>query len=520
MNLRPSSSPTGRSSENGVSAQEPFTLSSFSCGMPVSRSSSGSVGSRPGAGEHRLRRALDAVVRVEHVHGDAHGAALVGERAADGVADPPRRVRREAVAARVVEALDRLHQADVALLDQVDERQPAAVVAARDAHDEAQVRLHELVLHEARARRRPRRSSRCTCLYAARRRDVRLARPLRSPSTPLFDPRRACASRSSSSGSSPSLRTISSAWAIQRRSLSARRMAFASEAHQSRYFFSCGRVSLLRCFLNVLSSLRTSAICGSSMASSPGGQILLQRVERVLRRRQCRRGSPPSGRPRRSRRRWRSRALRRGPSRGASPSRGSTARASSRRRPPRSPCRLGCLRGGDPTRTRRAGRRVTGGRRHRTLLRPSRSPAAGRAARADARRVLLELVVHGRFRFRLLLDRGSRRLLFVARSVLGGGGAAGLAHGRVLLAGRAGASRVGGRYGWTSSLQLPFPCRGRRTRSPAAPACGRFAFAPGAVLARLRLRHSSRAGCRSFSDREMVGAGHGPSRHRRRYSVR
>ena len=47
--------------------------------------------------------------------------------------------------------------------------------------------------------------------------------------------------------------------------------------------FSCGRVSLLRCFLNVLSSLRSSAICGSSIASSPVGQILLERIERVTR---------------------------------------------------------------------------------------------------------------------------------------------------------------------------------------------------------------------------------------------
>jgi hypothetical protein len=37
----------------------------------------------------------------------------------------------------VVEALDRLHQADVALLNQVDQRQAAAVVAARDADDQA-----------------------------------------------------------------------------------------------------------------------------------------------------------------------------------------------------------------------------------------------------------------------------------------------------------------------------------------------------------------------------------------------
>jgi hypothetical protein len=77
----------------------PFIFSSFSCGMPVSFSSSSSVGSRP-VRAMSLRRALHAVVRVEHVHGDADRAALVGERAADRVADPPRRVGREAVAAR------------------------------------------------------------------------------------------------------------------------------------------------------------------------------------------------------------------------------------------------------------------------------------------------------------------------------------------------------------------------------------------------------------------------------------
>ena len=99
-----------------------------------------------GAGDDGLRGARDAVVRVEHVHGDAHRAALVGERAADRVTNPPRRVGREAVAARVIEALDRLHEADVALLDEVDERQAAAVVAARDRDHEAQVGLHEAVL--------------------------------------------------------------------------------------------------------------------------------------------------------------------------------------------------------------------------------------------------------------------------------------------------------------------------------------------------------------------------------------
>ena len=43
-----------------------------------------------------------------------------------------------------VEALDRLHQADVAFLDEVAHRQAIAAVATRDMHDEAQVRQHEL----------------------------------------------------------------------------------------------------------------------------------------------------------------------------------------------------------------------------------------------------------------------------------------------------------------------------------------------------------------------------------------
>ncbi len=75
-----------------------------------------------GPGRDGLGRARDAVVRVEHVHRDTNRAALVGECAADRVPDPPRRVRAEAVTAVVVEALDGLHQADVALLDEVDER--------------------------------------------------------------------------------------------------------------------------------------------------------------------------------------------------------------------------------------------------------------------------------------------------------------------------------------------------------------------------------------------------------------
>ena len=71
-------------------------------------------------------------------------------------ADPVHRERHQAHALVGVETLDRLHQADVAFLDQVADLQAVAVVAARDVHDEAQVRDAP-----ARVRRRglPRRGS-------------------------------------------------------------------------------------------------------------------------------------------------------------------------------------------------------------------------------------------------------------------------------------------------------------------------------------------------------------------------
>ena len=91
-------------------------------------------------------RAHQLVDRLDHVHGDADRARLVGDRAGDRLADPPGRVGRELVAAPPLELVDRLHQADVALLDQVQELQPAVRVLLGDRDHEAQVRLDQLAL--------------------------------------------------------------------------------------------------------------------------------------------------------------------------------------------------------------------------------------------------------------------------------------------------------------------------------------------------------------------------------------
>jgi len=81
---------------------------------------------------------------VAHVDGDADGASLVGDGARHGLADPPRGVGGEFVAAAVVEFLGGADQADVAFLDQVEERDAASHVFFGDGDDEARVGGNEV----------------------------------------------------------------------------------------------------------------------------------------------------------------------------------------------------------------------------------------------------------------------------------------------------------------------------------------------------------------------------------------
>src|SRR5262245_51996055 len=83
---------------------------------------------------------------LDHVHGNADGAGLVGDRAGDGLADPPGRVGRELVAAAILELVDGLHQADVAFLDQVEELQTTVRVLLRDRDHQPKIRLDHLLL--------------------------------------------------------------------------------------------------------------------------------------------------------------------------------------------------------------------------------------------------------------------------------------------------------------------------------------------------------------------------------------
>ena len=79
---------------------------------------------------HGPANALELVTALEQVNRHADGLALVGEGAGHRLADPPRRVGREAVAAAPVELLDRADQAELPLLHEVVHVEPLAHEAA------------------------------------------------------------------------------------------------------------------------------------------------------------------------------------------------------------------------------------------------------------------------------------------------------------------------------------------------------------------------------------------------------
>src|ERR671915_591596 len=80
---------------------------------------------------------------VAPVHGHSYGAALVGNGTLHCLPNPPGGIRGESPSTVGIELLDGLHQADVALLDQILERQPHPTVLLGYAHDEPEVLLDE-----------------------------------------------------------------------------------------------------------------------------------------------------------------------------------------------------------------------------------------------------------------------------------------------------------------------------------------------------------------------------------------
>src|SRR3954451_2770296 len=103
-------------------------------------------GLAPELGDELALGAADLVELLDHVHGDADRARLVGQGAGDRLADPPGRVGRELEALAVVELLRRADETEGPLLDEVQERQALVAVVLGDRDDQAQVRLDHLLL--------------------------------------------------------------------------------------------------------------------------------------------------------------------------------------------------------------------------------------------------------------------------------------------------------------------------------------------------------------------------------------
>jgi hypothetical protein len=114
-----------------------FCTSSIEMSIPSAISEG--VGSRPSSWSSAEVQRAGAVER------HAHDAALLRQRLEDGLADPPDGVGDELDALGLVELVRGPDQAEVALVDQVGERDALVLVLLGDRHHEAQVAADQLV---------------------------------------------------------------------------------------------------------------------------------------------------------------------------------------------------------------------------------------------------------------------------------------------------------------------------------------------------------------------------------------
>ena len=131
-----SSSPMGVSSEIGSWAIL-STLRTLATGMSMRLAISSLRGLAAQLLDQLAAGPDELVDGLDHVHRDANRPGLIGDGAGDGLANPPGGVGGELVAAAVLEFVDGLHQADVALLNQVEELQAAVGVLFGDRDDQA-----------------------------------------------------------------------------------------------------------------------------------------------------------------------------------------------------------------------------------------------------------------------------------------------------------------------------------------------------------------------------------------------
>ena len=87
----------------------------------------------------------DEIDFLDHVHRKTNGARLIHDRTLDALPNPPGGIGRETEATLGVEFLDRVDQAEIALLDEVKQGNTAIEIVLGDVNHEAQVVLDHLL---------------------------------------------------------------------------------------------------------------------------------------------------------------------------------------------------------------------------------------------------------------------------------------------------------------------------------------------------------------------------------------
>ena len=84
------------------------------------------------------------------MNGDTNCAGLIRDRSRNCLSNPPRSVRGKLVSASIFKFINRLHQADIAFLNKVQELKPTIGVFFRNGDDEAEVCLNHFLFRTTR----------------------------------------------------------------------------------------------------------------------------------------------------------------------------------------------------------------------------------------------------------------------------------------------------------------------------------------------------------------------------------
>ena len=86
------------------------------------------------------------------MHRNTNRTRLIGDRTGNRLANPPGRIRTEFVTFFIIEFIDGFDQAEVTFLHQIQKLHAAADVAFRNADDQTQIGIRQILLGKMRVR--------------------------------------------------------------------------------------------------------------------------------------------------------------------------------------------------------------------------------------------------------------------------------------------------------------------------------------------------------------------------------